>query len=465
MSDVIRHLRRALLPRHGAGLTDGQLLESFLSRRDEAALAALVQRHGPMVWGVCRRVLPNYHDAEDAFQATFLVLVRKAASIVPSEKVVPWLHGVAHQTARKARATAARRKARERQVLDMPELETEPQDQLQDLQHLLDQELSHLPDRYRGVLLLCDLEGKTRKEAAHQLGVPEGTVAGRLARARVLLAKRLARHGLAVSGGAVAVALSHSAASASVPAPLLRSTIQAATLVAANHPAAEVVSASVAALTEGVLKTIFLSRVKLATAVVLVVGLLGIAWGMGSTRAATPPAREQEVVQASAPVLGRSAKEVGKPAKDAQGKTKIRLPKGPPPIQILVSLAKDGKLVVRSSGPSGLGPPPSLSLGVPSPAPDAGGETMRSHTYDLGDVQVLDTSGKKVDKKELLKLLKDETVALRSFGGHPIDPLHLRVLKEGTLIFILPGPKGGGFLPLPDQAIPLPAPEAPPVPL
>src|SRR5262249_15718557 len=211
-------------------------------------------------------------------------------------------------------------------------------------------------------------------------------------------------------------------------------------------------------------KTIFLSRVKIATAVV-VVGLLGIAWGMGPTRPVAPPAREQEVVQASAPVRGRSAKEVGKPAKDAQGETKIRLPKGPPPIQVLVSLAKDGKLVVRSSGPSGLGPPPSLPLGVRSPAPDAGGETMRSHTYDLGDVHVLDTSGKKVDKKELLKLLKEETVALRSFGGHPIDPLHLRVLKEGTLIFILPGPKGGGLLPLPDQAIPLPEPEAPPVPL
>src|SRR5262249_30609313 len=165
-------------------------------------------------------------------------------------------------------------KVRERQVMDMPEPETEPQDQLQDLQSLLDQEVSHLSDRYRGVLLLCDLEGKTRKEAARQLGVPEGTVAGRLARGRVLLAKRLARHGLAMPGGAVAAALSHSAASACVPAPLLRSTIQAATLVAANHAAAEVVSASVAALTEGVLKTIFLSRVKIATAVVLVVGLL-----------------------------------------------------------------------------------------------------------------------------------------------------------------------------------------------
>src|SRR5262249_6926998 len=186
MSEAIRHLRRTVLLRDGAGLTDGQLLEGFISRREEGALAVLVQRHGPMVWGVCRRVLHNYHDAEDAFQATFLVLVRKAASIMPREMVVNWLHGVAHQTALKARATAAKRKARERQVMEMPDPKTEPQEQLQDLQRLMDQELSRLPDRYRVVLLLCDLEGKTRKEAAQQLGVPEGTVAGRLARARVM---------------------------------------------------------------------------------------------------------------------------------------------------------------------------------------------------------------------------------------------------------------------------------------
>src|SRR5215472_13647567 len=121
MSGVIQHLRRTVLLRDGAGLTDGQLLEDYLRRREEAALAALVRRHGPMVWGVCRRVLRNYHDAEDAFQATFLVLVRKAASVVPREMVANWLYGVAHQTALKARATTAKRGARERQVTQMPE--------------------------------------------------------------------------------------------------------------------------------------------------------------------------------------------------------------------------------------------------------------------------------------------------------------------------------------------------------
>src|SRR5881392_1482901 len=120
VGEVVRHLRGVLLPRDGAGATDGQLLADYLGRRDEAALAALVGRHGPMVWGVCRRVLRNDHDAEDAFQATFLVLVRRAASVALRASVGNWLYGVARQTALKARATAARRGTRERQVTAMP---------------------------------------------------------------------------------------------------------------------------------------------------------------------------------------------------------------------------------------------------------------------------------------------------------------------------------------------------------
>jgi DNA-directed RNA polymerase specialized sigma24 family protein len=121
MIEVIQHLRRAVRPRGGAGLTDGQLLDDYLTRRDEAALAALVRRHGPMVWGVCRRVLGSHHDAEDAFQATFLVLVRRAGSGASRELLANWLYGVAHRTALKARATASRRKGRERQVAEMPD--------------------------------------------------------------------------------------------------------------------------------------------------------------------------------------------------------------------------------------------------------------------------------------------------------------------------------------------------------
>ncbi|HEX5271227.1 MAG TPA: sigma-70 family RNA polymerase sigma factor, partial [Gemmataceae bacterium] len=162
-SQVVQHFRKALL-QDGAGLTDGQLLGRFVEGRDEAAFAALVRRHGPMVWGVCHRLL-NHQDAEDAFQATFLVLVRKAASVAPRELVANWLYGVAHQAALHARRTAARRGARERQVTQMPDPAVTEPDPWDDLRPLLDAELSRLPDKYRAVVILCDLEGKTRKEA------------------------------------------------------------------------------------------------------------------------------------------------------------------------------------------------------------------------------------------------------------------------------------------------------------
>jgi RNA polymerase sigma factor (sigma-70 family) len=270
---VIQTLRSATLHHDEAGLTDGQLLERYVRSREEAAFAALVRRHGPMVWGVCRRVLDRHHDAEDAFQATFLVLVRKAATVV---SVANWLFGVAHQTALKARATTARRRGREKQVTAMPEPEVAPQELWQELQPLLDQELSRLPDKYRTVIVQCDLQGKTLKEAARHLSIPLGTVASRLATARAMLAKRLARHGLAVSGAALAAVLGPKAASARVPLSVVSNTIQAATLFAAGQAAAPgVLSVKAVALTEGVLKTMLLTKLKIATAVLLVVAALG----------------------------------------------------------------------------------------------------------------------------------------------------------------------------------------------
>lgn len=297
MSAFIQHLRRAAL-RDGAGLTDGQLLEDYISHRDEAALAALVQRHGPMVWGVCRRVLSSYHDAEDAFQATFLVLVRKAASIASKELLANWLYGVAHQTALKARATTAKRCVRERQVTEMPEPAPAEQDLWGDLQPLLDEELSRLPDKYRVVLVLCDLEEKTRREAARQLGVPEGTVASRLATARRMLAKRLARHGLAVSGGALAAMLTEKVASAGAPTSVVSSTIKAVTLIGVGRAAATgAISVKVAALTEGVMKSMLLTKLKATMAGLLLMGAL--VSGVGAiyrAQAAEQPEKSSEAL-------------------------------------------------------------------------------------------------------------------------------------------------------------------------
>jgi len=288
---VIHHLCRAVLLHDTPGMTDGQLLECFLSQRDDAAFAALVRRHGPMVWGVCHRVLPKYHDAEDAFQATFLVLVRRGGSVQPREMVANWLYGVAYQTALKARAVAARRKERERQVVQMPEPAAPGQEVWHDLQPLLDQELSRLPDKYRVPIVLCDLEGKTRKEAAHQLGWPEGTVAGRLATARKMLARRLAQRGVVLSSAALAAVLGQKAASAGVPTALVYSTIKAAGVFAAGQAAAAgAISAQVAALTEGVLRAMFLSKLKSVMLVLLLlVTLSGVAGVLYRTQAAQQP--------------------------------------------------------------------------------------------------------------------------------------------------------------------------------
>lgn len=256
------------------GVTDGELLSRFLEHQDEAALAALVRRHGPMVWSVCRRLLRGHHDAEDAFQATFLVLVQKAATLPNRETVGNWLYGVAHQTAVRMRAMVAKQGVRERQVTVMPEPATADQYVWNDLAPVLDEELSRLPDKYRVLIVLCDLEGVTRKEVARRLDIPEGTAASRLAAARAMLAKRLTRRGVVLSGVLLGATLSQQAASASVPALVVSSTIKVASLMAAGHATAGVIPAKVAALTEGVLKAMFLSKLK---AGVVVLGLGAIA--------------------------------------------------------------------------------------------------------------------------------------------------------------------------------------------
>jgi RNA polymerase sigma factor (sigma-70 family) len=275
LRQVMQTLRKATAPCDESRMTDGQLLETYLRTREEVAFAALVRRHGPMVWGVCRRVLRSHQDAEDAFQATFLVLVRKAASIVQKEKVANWLYGVAHRTALKARAMTAKRGAREKPMAAMPEPALEQQELWSDLQPLLDQELSRLPDKYRSVIVLCELEGKTRKEAARHFNLPEGTVATRLTTARTMLAKRLARQGVTITGGGLAAMFSQNA-SASVPASVVSNTINAATVFAVGQATATgLISVKAVALAEGVIKTMLLNKIKIATSVLITVAIIG----------------------------------------------------------------------------------------------------------------------------------------------------------------------------------------------
>ncbi len=272
MGTLVRFLRKLV---HLDELSDGQLLERFIEGRDEPAVEMLVRRHGPMVLGVCRRILRDAHDADDAFQATFLVLVRKAASIKPADMVGNWLYGVAYQTAVKAKAMTTRRKAREKQLAAMLEPASAAEDRWSDLKAMLDQELHQLPDKYRVLIVLCDIEEKTRQVVARQLGVPEGTVAGRLARARAMLAKRLTRHGFVLSGGALATLLTQHAAAAGIPPSFAAATAQTAATFAAGNTAG-LVSPYVATLAEGVLKAMFIAKFKTATALFLSLAIFAV---------------------------------------------------------------------------------------------------------------------------------------------------------------------------------------------
>src|SRR5947209_6844926 len=228
-------LRRVVLVRETADRTDGQLLAAFLTRQDADAFAGLVRRHGPMVLGVCRRVVGDYATAEDAFQAVFLVLARRAAAVRPREAVGNFLYGVAYRTAIKARAVLARRRSREKQVEAMPEPPAPTHtDAWSDLKPVIDAELDRLPAKLRVPVVLCDLEGRPQRQVAKQLGLPPATLATRLASARRLLAARLTKRGVTLSGGALAAALTTNAAAAVVKPAAVDGLARAAEAVAAG---------------------------------------------------------------------------------------------------------------------------------------------------------------------------------------------------------------------------------------
>lgn len=253
--DFLAHIAAGRL----GALSDAQLLGRYVSRREEAAFRAIVHRHGPMVWGVCRRALRDHHDAEDAFQATFLILARKASSVRPAEMLPNWLHGVARRAAARVGVVASRRDGREKPLPDLPDPVANPLDI--DLPALLDRELGRLPEKYRAPVILCDLEGKTHREAAEQLGWPIGTVSGRLSRARVLLARRMTKHGYGASTGAAVLLLSQATAPAASAIPRV---------AAASSLPAEIIS-----LAQGVMKAMLMSKLKAASVALAAIAALG----------------------------------------------------------------------------------------------------------------------------------------------------------------------------------------------
>jgi RNA polymerase sigma factor (sigma-70 family) len=326
------------------GQADGHLLARFAAARDEAAFAALVRRHGPMVLGVCRRLLRDAHEAEDAFQATFLVLVHKARSIGRPESLGPWLHGVAYRTAARARQ-AARRRAREREAAAMPDGDPAVEAVWGELRGLLDEELGRLAQKYRAPLVLHYLEGKSTEEVARQLGCPKGTVLSRLARGRDRLRDRLVRRGATLSVWTLVLVLAEKAAPAAVPAVVAEGAVKAAALTAAGQAAAGAIPATVTALTEGVLRSMFLSKLKALAVVVLALSLAvagSVVWAR-QVLADRPAAGREEAPKDDEKIVGtwaivslekggqKAPEEDYKEAKlifAADGKLTAKLPKG-----------------------------------------------------------------------------------------------------------------------------------------
>jgi len=277
---TIGHLQTLFEAGTVAGMSDGLLLERFVARRDGLAFEAIVARHGPMVLSVCRRMLADLSNVEDAFQATFLILVRKAGSLSDRERLGPWLYGVAHRVATRARAQAARRRSRERPVIGEPA--ARPCGDLERLELLsaLDDEVTRLPEKYRAAIVLCDLEGHTHEEAARQLGCALGTVKSRLTSARNRLHRRLSRRGLAPAV-VIGAGLATGSARATVPAGLLAATVNAALRPIAGRAAVTgAVSASVSTLMEGILMTMFLTKLKMIGVIFLAAGTCAAGLGV-----------------------------------------------------------------------------------------------------------------------------------------------------------------------------------------
>jgi RNA polymerase sigma factor (sigma-70 family) len=321
---LLPSLRRVVLVRETAERSDGQLLTAFLVDRDGDAFAALVRRHGPMVLGVARRVIGDVHLADDAFQAVFLVLARRAAAVRPREQVGNWLYGVAYRTAMKARTVLARRRSREKQVDAMPEppvtatrgLTASGSPEWNDLQPIIDEELARLPDKLRVPIVLCDLEGRPQRTVASHLGIAPATLASRLASARRILAARLGRRGISLSGGALAVALGERASAAVVAPPLAEATVRAAEALAAGAATSGLtglVSAHAIQLCEGVLRMMLITKLKTAGITALAVLVLsgGLGFGLLPAQAGDEPAPTQPAARKStAPRIAKASEPI-----------------------------------------------------------------------------------------------------------------------------------------------------------
>ncbi len=279
---MLRGIERIFNEGSLTGLSEGQLLRRFAAG-DEGAFEALVTRHGPTVQGVCRRVLHDARDVEDAFQATFLVLLRKAGGLRDPEAISPWLYGVASRVASRIRAQAARRAAEERKAR-RPQVAPPDRDVEQgELRAMIDEEIQRLPEKYRRPVVLCYLEGRTHEEAARRLRCSAGSLRGRLDRARRTLQDRLARRGVAPAAGLAALAAGGEASAAAVPAPLVVATVATLARAATARAVSAAGSATALELANGVFRAMVVAQLKVAASFLAAAAIIlaaGTAWLM-----------------------------------------------------------------------------------------------------------------------------------------------------------------------------------------
>ena len=422
---------------------DRDLLARFVASRDEDAFAEIVRRHGAMVLAACRRVTGRAHDAEDAFQAAFLVLARRAAHLSRPELLANWLYGVACRTALEARA--ARRRVEEHVVAAAPEPAApslpDPRD-MSELRRVIDEELAKLPDKYRTAVVLCDLEGLPRAAAAAQMGIPEGTLSSRLAHARKVLADRLTRRGVTASASAVAAALGRDALAVAVPHTLTHLTVHTAVRFAPGGA----FSPAVSSLADGVLKTMLATRLRQTFGIgLLACGLIGVGGALAQQLGGpvlADPLGPPAVANDNDPLVAAQQPKPVEPKKvAAKGIEDDDVPYGTFPAQAVVRL-EDGKLIVRQRGhfyesvnATRTGDARSGGNVVTVTVRKSG---VQATTHDPADVAVFDMKGNRLSPKAWKELLKSDVHALVANDGKLPNLRELTLFKPDTLLVVLP---------------------------
>ncbi len=393
MHALARFIRKVAFA-DAVGVSDAQLLHAYTATGDQEAFAALVKRHGPMVLGICSRLLRNASDAEDAFQATFLVLVRKARRIMRPKLLANWLYGVARRTAMRARAKAARRAHHETEAAmrDPESAGTDPAvaSLWSDLRPILDEEIAHLPERFRVPVILCYLEGRTNEEAAKIIGCPKGTVLSRLHLARERLRKRLMRRGIAPPAALLTATLTSSALRAAVSPALVQTSVSAALAFAAGAPP---VSLAAATLAKGVIANMFWTKILhvaiLASGLTLVGGAGMAAWALANDPDERSPGPDAaKVAQAETRTSSAAAVQKTTPMSAEVNRKKLNEPM-PFALEEAMNMNEAIKLLEKAGFPRILINENSFKMDNPDAAPIADTQIRMQNVQGVSKVRVL----------------------------------------------------------------------------